>query len=298
MNTPTLQDFPITYAAFYLAVLGAYAGVYEAVKKNVFSRPLLVAFGTSIALTMLVGLAGYSAGLSVYIAWGLPVMTGIIFVFIVWSTSKGRDIGGISIAETLSSDLANIDKQLSFILNGIVENKKQELLLHAINAAFSYSLGSLYKLLKLGIKDDSHISIYHAQRGRFTVIASERVSASHADQIFREFRYGNESRGLAGHAASRRAIIYIPDLEDQSDENIKFWLPLDNSEKKIGSIICIPLTRGLWETGNNDVIGILNLTSLQKKAFGTPYKLQLITLFGNKVEILLYLLEMVQGNDN
>lgn len=297
VDIDTLKEFPIEYAAIYLSILGAYWGLFNSVKKNQFARPLLVASTVATLLTLLLGYAGALAGLPMHIAWGVPSIPGLIFVFSVWLVSKGRDIGGINVGEVLSSDLANIDKQFSFILSGILEGISKELLMNAIRNAFSFILGSLYKLLKLGVKDDSHICVLHASGGRLAVVASERVSATHADTIEREFRYGNRPKGLAGQVATLQATIYIPDLEDKKDENIKLWIPLDHSERKVGSIICIPLVRQSWRTRNSVVIGVLNLTSLRKKAFGTPYQRQLIDLFGNKLEILLSLLEIVQNGD-
>jgi len=228
----------------------------------------------------------------------LPVVPAAVFLYSVWVTTKGRDIGAISIGELISTDFAEIDRQLAYLINGLRENMSQPELIRGVANAFSYTIGSLYKLLQMGIKDDSHLSVASTVNGTMTVIASEKVSATHAEKSHQEFRYGNDPKGVAGHAATRRSKIYIPDLEDEKDENSKLWIPLSDDEKKTGSLICVPIIRGLRGSGSNSPLGVLSITSRQCDAFGTTYKQQLIGLFAIKIELLLYILEMIQERNN
>jgi hypothetical protein len=243
---------------------------------------------------VLVGVPGVWVGIDPITSWIFASIPGIFFIFLVWSTTKGRDIGGINLGEDVLNRFAEIDQQLCYILNELCTGVDKDKMEGSLTNAFSFILGALYDLLSLGSKDNSHLSILHAKDGQLTVISSERVSPAHAAKLGSEFRYGDDPRGLAGHAATRRETIYIPDLENTKDPNTNLWIPLDENEKKIGSIVCLPLIRGL-RGSLNEPIGVLNITSTARDAFGSPYKRQLIDRFGYKVEILLYVLEMLES---
>jgi hypothetical protein len=286
-------DMILKVAAIFLTNLGIGITLSLAINKDTFASPLRWAVTILSVLTFLTVLFFWMSLLSIWYIMGIIALNGSTFAFI-YNTVKERDIGGINYGQLTIEYFNRLDKQISFILNGISSKNDKLELRQAVGVALSFSIRTIAHLLALDVKHDSHFSIYHAAHGTFTVVASDGIPQDRIQIIQRNFRYDEKPFGLAGYSAHDCKIISMRDVSDTKDPNFDKWAPTTPNAPRDGSIICIPLIRGLKGDGELEPIGVISLTSVKKGAFESAPVRSLLNRFVVKVEILLYCLEMLE----
>lgn len=285
-------DIALKVLPAFLTNLGVAITLFIAVTKDAFATPLKWV-GVFVSLSTIITSAFFLlSSLHIGFVIGVFVLNGLTFGAI-YNVVKDRDIGGINYGQLTIEYFNRLDQQISYILDGISVGKDKTELRHAVSVALSFSIRAITHLLALDVKHDAHFSIFYAKNGHFQVVASDGIPEEHIQLIQKNFRYGQEPIGLAGHAVSICKILSMKDVSDTSDPNFNKWAPTIKDEPRTGAIICIPLNRGLKSEGGCTPIGVINLTSMKKGAFESVPKRVLLNRFSVKVEMLLYCMEML-----
>lgn len=276
----------VTFAAC-LAILGLSLG-------DKLPRPILTSFGIFLLFDCILGwIAYYYVGL-LLVAEVLGISA--FFLIVIVAILKRRDTKGIKMGQGFLEALHRIDLQTTYVLHLFSKTGATPALAKAINTALSFILTQVALILKVEVdKDQSHLSLLLAREGKFKVIAQTGVTPKHVAFIEKYFSYENGGNGLAGKSAARGQVIYIPDLSDESNLDVKSWIRVGEDEDKEGSIICYPMIRGVGEEDGHVPLAVLSVTSIRKKAFDPELVTNMFRLISPRIEELIYIGESIAG---
>jgi hypothetical protein len=286
-------DFIIKLAALFLTNFGIGITLIVAINKDEFKSPLKWSSVILSLSTIITSIFLWMASAHYFIL-GLIANNLVSFTLIYWLV-KNRDVGGINLAERTLVYFTSLDTQLCFLLNGISQNRDPEELSQYIGVALGTAITAISNIIGLNGSHDSHISIFRAIDGKFKVLASCGVTPEYVESIQDKFCYISKPYGLAGYTIFEGKTISIADLKNTKDPNFNKWVPIFEGQTRSGSIICLPILRGFKGEDKTKPMGVLNLTSKRKKVFDSASIRSLLNRFANKIEILLYCLELV-GN--
>jgi hypothetical protein len=223
----------------------------------------------------------------------------IVYLLVIWLWRQGEkareeDQGLATWSQTIFWSSEAIDIQINHIFGHVVAKGDADVVNAEVREALEYVLNRMAASLDLGPGHDSHLSIVQAANGRFKVLATQGVSVIREGRIPSEFGYPpQQTRGVAGLAAMRMEIVCISDLSDPGNPDTDYWERLDSSEQKQGSLICVPIISKLPESGEQELFGVLSITSIKEGTFDSETDQDLIGAFAEKAETLIYALRLV-----
>jgi hypothetical protein len=124
------------------------------------------------------------------------------------------------------------------------------------------------------------------------VICHRGIPAHRIPFIEAAFSYGEHPVGVAGIVASSLRTVYIPDLADEQDENVRHWIRVEEGERKEGSLYCFPIRRGVGPHPQTNALAVLSLTSVRKNAFDTKVVPNYLSQIAPKLEALIYIMTL------
>jgi len=216
------------------------------------------------------------------------------FLIVLYGITKSRDRGGIIFSEIILKNSMEIDLQIAWVLDQIIDNRIKSEIYQGISTSITYILRIISTLL--GLEDaGNHIAVLVADSGKFKMVSSAGLTLPSIKYIEDNFSYQDPPVGLAGYAISKSEIISIPDMQNGYDHNYEKWVRLSSRDKAKGSVIAIPIFRSFSASSNS--IGALTITTTRKNAFGSGYE-DLFELFTSKIGILLMIKESIEKNSH
>jgi hypothetical protein len=264
-------------------------------------RPIQVGLWLNLAYNLIWGALIYFVVRQSYLI-AVSVSIALFFLAVFAYVLKQRDVRGIRFAETIIERLRLVDLQIVFVLSEIARGKRGENSRNLIRKSLTFILSEVEEriVFKSKLKRGRTILSLMLTKadGRFEMAADVRIPANAKQEVERLFRYGETIRGVAGLAATRGAPICVPDVLDAKNSDTKYWVRLPFDEDRTGSVLCCPILRGVGETENIKPLAVLSISSPTKDAFDCEGTYEIIRLFTNKIEELVYLYEMCKGRSS
>jgi hypothetical protein len=218
-----------------------------------------------------------------------------IFGLFIYYLTKARDVGGINVGELTLKYMSSIDEAICYIADCVSNRIDPDETSKSIEYALLSILTQIGDILHLNPSRGAQLAIFRAGDGKFKVISEVGLSVEQVDVIERNFRYTEPLTGLAGHSLFERKTIGIKNLASRKDPDCEKWTPTFSDQKRKGSIICMPILRGIGRDDSRNPMGVLNVASTRKGLLATPTIRSFLNRYANKIEILLYCQEMIDA---
>ncbi len=247
----------------------------------------------SIALNLIILL--FVGGLILSLLGPLPaaIIAAVSLVFlnlnILFFLSR-KDRKGINWGQEFIPSSHVIDLQINFLLSLVIEGATTTTLRNAIDDTLYHILDEITRVVPLSQKDDaSQVALLLClPEGGFSVLCQRGIPAHRIAAMDAQLRHLPHPVGVAGQCANTRSTIYIPDLSDESDQNVKHWIRLDKDEDKSGSLYCEPIKKGVGSL-SGEALAVLSLTSKHTHKFDTKIVPNYINMIAPKIECVLYI---------
>jgi hypothetical protein len=246
---------------------------------------LLILAALAVFFTYLIGTGWFFIALGPFI----NLFSGAL----IYLLSEGRDVDARKLEQKTLKFLATIDESICYIADRVSNNDLTSNTTNAIIHSLNLILIQIGEILGLNPSDGDHLSVFRAENGKFKVISELGLSVEQIATIERDFSYNAPLYGLAGHALNDKKPISIKNLASLKDPNSENWVMTLNHEKKQGSIVCVPILRGIGVEVRRNQMAVLNVASHRRRFLAKSSIRSLLFLYANKVEILLYCQEML-----
>lgn len=268
--------------------------LYRLIFDDHIRHPLRWAALLASGMTCFLGLLAWEY-LGTQAAELITLISGFLFAVLVLMVVV-RDRKAVLMGERLIGILHAVDLQVNYALSTMGPFGDSSDVRSAMLACMSYVLNETAKVLRLDpVGDSTQICLVRAQGGSLVHLQSIGVKANVASDMGSNLRYGDTYAGIAGKAVTTRNTIYIPNLADPKGKHVEAWIPLESGELKSGSIISVPLFRGVGNRNHGEPLGALSVTSIRKHAFDPKVVPNLLIRLAAKLEALMYMSEIAQS---
>lgn len=267
--------------------------ILQLVNDHKFEYPNRIAVGLNILYLIVSGSISYFI---VNLIAVIPaVVISLAFLLIIALVVDRRDFKGINFAQRFIEILHSIDVSITYVLHVAIKGEDIDEAHRALESCFLIILVYISRVITLHPeRDQPHISVLRASNGRFKVLCQYGILPERIPQIEEKLKYGEEVVGIAGRAATLQETVCVPDLKDETNGDSAYWVPIQHGEEKKGAIISIPLKRGVGNETPQETVGVITVTSKERNGIHCETVKNLLRNIEPKVEMLLYLLEMVE----
>jgi hypothetical protein len=254
---------------------------------NKLSHPILTVFIFDTVLGIITGgLIGYFFDP----IFGFISLMYCEFLFLlIFLSVKINDKAAIKFGEKIIVIFHKFDLQLCSIISNTHVLENNDDLIPQVRKSLECILYDLLMILGLNSnKHSTHICLLKViENGSFKHLASIGVDASSIDKIEREFSHATSKIwGMAGYSVFIKKSVYINDLSDEKNEEVKYWKKTNHVDKKTGSIFCYPIKKGVGDK-EEEIIAVISFSSDKKNAFDVAAANKVITVLATKIETLI-----------
>ncbi len=290
MNTDTI----LKIGTIFISNISLCIALIIAVGNDVFPHPRLICGGLFFFFGLVAGYFIFLANIGWEYIIGIILLNALLWLIVYFQT-RNRDIRGISIGQKTFVYLSKVDEGICFVADRVSRSHNLDEIEQSIKNSLTSILTQIGDLLDLNTSRGAQLSIFRAIKGRFIVSSEIGLSVDQVGFIEKNFSYKKPILGLAGHALHDRITIGIKNLSNSKDPNHDKWEPTFKGEPRKGSILCVSILRGINGSDRRTPMGTLNVATPQKGLLATPSVRSLLNRYADKIEILLYCLEMVEA---
>jgi hypothetical protein len=277
-------------AGVFLSGIAINVAILKLVADNKIYRPNLLGISLNSVLTIVGGSFLYSAHAFLFSL--LFALQNTLFIVFIWAIAKQRDIHAVRLAEWIQKFLLLVDNHITFILGAMLSKDPPEVIRAALEKAYKHIADGVWKVLGLKGEDQSEVTLLRAEAGRFKVLGEVGVPPEKLKKVEELMTFSPNVIGIAGLAAARCTPVFIPDLSDELNKDVKHWIRLSANEQKRGSILAYPVTRSNEGT---QIVAVICVTSVKKHAFNKEATQDILLLIAPKVEALVACGDLISG---